>query len=178
LRESAKMLYILGEYELSKECREASENIRNGILNHLWSEEKDRFLKSFTPFDDTIDISLLGLDFPFEIVKTDDEKMKSTAEQIEKAFNYNIGGIGRYPNDVYYGGNPWILTTLWLAIYYARLGDRAKASNLINFIVDKTPELGLMSEQLDKNTGELVSAHPLGWSHAMFVIAMKELEKK
>jgi len=178
LRESAKMLDILGDYELSKECKEASENIRNAILNRSWSEEKKRFLKSYMPYDDTIDISLLGLDFPFEILRTDDEKMKSTAEQIEKVFNYKIGGIGRYPTDVYYGGNPWILTTLWLAIYYARLGERDKASNLINFVIDKTPELGLMPEQLDKNTGDFVSAFPLGWSHAMFVIALKELENK
>lgn len=104
--------------------------------------------------------------------------MRNTANQIEKSFNYNIGGTGRYPSDTYYGGNPWVITTLWLAIYYAKLGDILKASQLIKFVADKTSELGLMPEQLEKNTGKFISAFPLGWSHAMFLIASKEVKKE
>jgi len=34
--------------------------------------------------------------------------------------NKIVGGYKRYSDDKYIGGNPWILTTLWLAIYYKK----------------------------------------------------------
>jgi glucoamylase len=47
--------------------------------------------------------------------------MEKTVLAIEQAFAYVVGGIGRYPGDSYYGGNPWILSALWLALYYGKL---------------------------------------------------------
>ena len=59
-----------------------------------------------------------------------DEWVLSTADKLEKAFEvaYRINdgkfpgmAIGRYPEDVYYGGNPWYLTTIAFAEFYFRL---------------------------------------------------------
>jgi len=103
-----------------KQWSSAIESLKNNV-NKFYLKEENRFAKSITPLDKTIDTSILGLSFPYDLVPADDPRMIATALQIENAFNYKIGGIGRYPEDVYFGGNPWIITTLWLYMYYKRL---------------------------------------------------------
>ncbi|ADG13575.1 glycoside hydrolase 15-related protein [Methanocaldococcus infernus ME] len=145
-------------------------------VNKLYSEEKGRFLKSINPIFEEIDTSILGLSYPFNLVKFEDERMIKTAEAIEKAFNYRVGGIGRYPEDCYFGGNPWIITTLWLSLYYKKLYEilniskyKDKSNQLFKWCLKYSFE-GLFPEQVHKDLGVPVSALPLGWSNAMFLI--------
>jgi glucoamylase len=58
-----------------------------------------------------------------------DEWVLATAHKLTKSFRkiYKVNhdtskgvGFGRYPEDQYYGGNPWFLTTLAIAEYYYR----------------------------------------------------------
>ncbi|WP_292459912.1 glycoside hydrolase family 15 protein [Methanothermococcus sp.] len=115
------------DYKLTMEDRKyfgkwvSAINLLKDNVNNLYLKEENRFAKSINPLDKTIDTSILGLSFPYDLVPADDPRMIFTALQIENAFNYKIGGIGRYPEDVYFGGNPWIITTLWLYMYYKRL---------------------------------------------------------
>ncbi|HIP17295.1 MAG TPA: glycosyl hydrolase [Methanothermococcus okinawensis] len=103
------------------------ENLKD-IINKFYLKEENRFAKSINPLDKTIDTSILGLSFPYNLIPVEDPRMISTALQIERAFNYDAGGIGRYPEDIYFGGNPWIITTLWLCMYYIRLIDKLSKS--------------------------------------------------
>ena len=129
--------------------------------------------------DPVVDVSLLGLNVPFNMLPEDDEKMNKTAATIERLLTSPIvGGIERFPGDVYIGGNPWILTTLWLAQYYVRIGKYEKARKYLNWSVDQANHLGLLPEQVDKKTGEPAWVMPLTWSHAMYVLTVIALEKK
>jgi len=165
----------------------AMEFLKNEVIEKIYLNDKNRFLKSLSPLDNAIDSSILGLSFPFNLVEADDPKMVNTADQIEDAFNYKIGGIGRYPEDAYFGGNPWIINTLWLHMYYERLifsfsKNNAIKREIIDKYVQKSINLfewvcknnfsGLMPEQVHKDLGVPISAMPLGWSHAMFIIAV------
>jgi len=125
--------------------------------------------------DDTVDASLLGLSVPFGLVESDDERMVITAKVIEERLSSPVGGIKRYENDHYMGGNPWLLTTMWLGIYYNRIGQAQKAKELLLWAADKCTKLFLLPEQVDKNTGETAWVVPLTWSHAMFVLLVWEL---
>ena len=95
------------------------------------------------------------------------------------------GGIARYENDYYQRirddpaipGNPWIITTLWAAQYYLRIGDTQKALELINWVVAHRENSGILSEQINPYDGTPLSVSPLVWSHAQFVITMTELER-
>ena len=93
--------------------------------------------------------------------------------------NRKIFLIGRYKNDCYYNGNPWFITTLALAqllviykknnILYKLFNDiinEKTIENIIEFIssIDKFN----IDEQLDRNTGRLVSAKNLTWNYAEF----------
>lgn len=128
------------------------------------------YLRYVLEHDDMPDISLLGVSVPFGAVAPDNERMRSTADALEAALTVpGVGGIKRYGDDHYIGGNPWILTTLWLAQYRIASGEPDKARKWLDWAVDHATETGLLPEQIDKNTGETAWVVPLTWSHAMFV---------
>ncbi|EHP86355.1 glycoside hydrolase family 15 protein [Methanotorris formicicus] len=182
--------YLIGK-ELDKEEEiqhwKKSMDFLKDVVNNLYLKDEGRFAKSIKPLDESIDTSILGLSFPYGLVPVDDPRMISTANQIEKAFNYKIGGIGRYPEDIYFGGNPWIITTLWLYMYYKKLVDvlskkgkfqkstidnyNKKCNNLLKWVL-KHQFNGMFPEQVHKDLGIPVSAIPLGWSHAMVIMAI------
>ncbi|MBU7006271.1 glycoside hydrolase family 15 protein [Phosphitispora fastidiosa] len=121
--------------------------------------------------DDTADASLLGLTVPFGVVLPEDDKMIKTAEHLEAALAVpDIGGIRRYAADCYIGGNPWVLTTLWLGMYYASRGNWEKAAGFARWALEHQTSLGFLPEQVDRNTGQTAWVVPLAWSHAMFLL--------
>ncbi|WP_423792345.1 glycoside hydrolase family 15 protein [Methanocaldococcus indicus] len=148
--------------------------MKKEIPNMFYSKEERRFLKSINPVNKEIDSSILGLAYPYGLVDIDDKRMIETAETIERAFKYKVGGIGRYPEDTYFGGNPWLITTLWLSLYYRKLGQitndevyTEKSKKLFNWVIKNIYNF---PEQIHKDLGIPISAEPLGWSIAMFLI--------
>ncbi len=176
LKTAANIAKIVDQNALSEKWDEAAESIKGSLLKLAWDADLNHFITTVAPRNQNLDASLLSLVYPFEVLPASDERMRKTATAIEAAFSYKVGGIGRYPLDQYYGGNPWILTTLWLALYYEKLGDLGKVKQLIHWALDHSTELGLLSEQIDKTNGSPVSAIPLAWSHAFLVLAIKDLE--
>ncbi|MFD1954957.1 glycoside hydrolase family 15 protein [Paenibacillus thailandensis] len=129
-------------------------------------------------YDPVIDISLLGVSVPFGAMPAGHDYMRRTADAVEQALTVpGVGGIKRYENDHYIGGNPWILTTIWLAHYRLQCGEIERADALLQWAVNHRTELGLLPEQVDKNTGETAWVVPLTWSHAMFVLALFMLKE-
>ena len=128
--------------------------------------------------DYVVDISLLGIVEPFEAVseKFRDKILPALCKSMRKhLWRSGVGGIGRYEGDHYRDGQPWILTTLWLALAATRCGDKALASECLSWVVAHTPREGQLPEQIDPNTGEPSWVMPLTWSHAMFVLAAVQI---
>jgi glucoamylase len=177
LKASASLAKVIGEEDLEKKWNQNANNLKQSLLSLSWDESLNRFIKTATPRDENLDVSLLSLSYPFDVLPAEDAKMKKTAIAIESAFKFKSGGLGRYPFDQYYGGNPWILTTLWLALYYEQAGEMGKAGQLINWARVHSTELGLLPEQVDKEIGAPVSAIPLAWSHAFFILSILDQKK-
>lgn len=106
------------------------------------------------------------------------EEMKSgniLIEEFNKIYpinkNSKIKWLGRYPEDIYYGGNPWIITTL---AYYLFLYKNFRISKkeileklyFIDEILDKNKD---SPEQIDKNNLSSKSALFLGWNCAEII---------
>ena len=128
--------------------------------------------------DDVIDICLLGLQVPFNMIDANDPKMKQTAATIDRLCRSKIiGGIERFPGDIYISGDPWIITTLWLAIYYIRINKQLEAKKLFKWVIDHATDLDLLPEQIDKITGRPAWVLPLTWSHAMFILTVLEMKE-
>lgn len=177
LKTSAKIASIIGQSNLAERWSEGAEKIKNALLNLTWNPQKEHFIKTFNPKNESLDVSTLGLTFPFEVLPAQDDRMKKTACAIERSFNFKAGGIGRYSEDVYYGGNPWSLATLWLALYYEKLRDVNKAEQLIKLAIDHATDLKLLPEEVNKSTGLPISAVPLAWSHAFLILAILGLDE-
>ena len=126
--------------------------------------------------DSRTDISLLGVSIPFNVFEVNDYRVVETVNTIEKKLTcINTGGIKRYEDDNYIGGNPWILTTLWLALYYIEKKDFTKARGYFEWAVKGRTELNLLPEQISKDNGKPAWIFPLTWSHAMFVLVLVKL---
>ena len=177
IKSAVTLAKVVGEDDLSREWNQNAISLKNSLLEQSWDARLNRFIKTVTPRDENLDVSLLGLSYPFDVLPANDERMKKTATAIESAFKFKPGGLGRYPFDQYYNGNPWILTTLWLALYYEKAGELDKAEQLIRWTLDHATELGLLSEQVDKESGAPISAIPLAWSHAFFILSVLDLKE-
>ncbi|AVX19731.1 oligosaccharide amylase [Carboxydocella sporoproducens DSM 16521] len=129
--------------------------------------------------DAVVDVSLLGLTVPFAFLPPDDPRVEATAQAVEQFLTSpRVGGIKRYENDHYIGGNPWILCTLWLAQYHGARGNYQRAKELLYWAVDHQTATGLLPEQVDRETGQPAWVVPLTWSHAMLVLTVLDLLEK
>ncbi|AGC67293.1 glycoside hydrolase family 15 [Thermoclostridium stercorarium subsp. stercorarium DSM 8532] len=137
------------------------------------------YTREVSAFDGKMDISLLGAAVPFGIYEPRHPVMRNTAEKVEKLlYCEKAGGIYRYQEDGYAGGNPWVVATLWLAMYHIRAGNIEKAREYFHWSVECATPLGFLPEQAGKNDGKPCWVIPLTWSHAMFVLVLKELAEK
>ncbi|MDT3698892.1 MAG: glycoside hydrolase family 15 protein [Thermincola sp.] len=128
--------------------------------------------------DDRADISLLGLAVPFEVLSPADEGMQKTFEHLVKCLtNPDVGGIHRYVGDNYIGGNPWVLTTLWLGLFEAILGKWDAAAGRLDWAVLHRTALGFLPEQVDRHHGHAAWVVPLAWSHAMYILLVNFLSQ-
>jgi oligosaccharide amylase len=168
LEEAARIGEVLGKDH--PRWREAGGEIRRAIVEHMWDAELGRFVRSVSPRDERLDASvLLALDLG--LVEPADPRFRQTVEQVERRlWSRPLGGIARYEGDSYYGlENPWIICTAWLGAAHLKMGQRARARELIDWIVAHAMPSGLLPEQVDARTAAPTSATPLAWSHAAYL---------
>jgi len=132
----------------------------------------NRAVLSVDSFDARVDSSLLGLAWPFRAVDPGGMRMRATAAAIERELLLPCGGVLRHEGDDYAGGNPWLLTTLWLGLYYRQVGDEAGRQRCLDYALSRRTELDLLPEQADP-AGKPAWVLPLAWSHAMLVLALQ-----
>jgi len=190
------------EPALAARYRETAERVRSGIEDHLWSDEHGRYLRSRwvgrsdelgeTPpkvfdrplryptravrsvdrEDGRVDSSLLGLSWPFRAVDPDSPRMRATVEAVARGLRLEDGGVLRHEDDDYAGGNPWLISTLWLGLAGRQAGNENSHREAIAYALDRQTPLGLLPEQVTRD-GHPAWAVPLGWSHAMLILAAR-----
>ncbi|MBR3280660.1 MAG: hypothetical protein IKI57_02265 [Clostridia bacterium] len=126
-------------------------------------------------FNSETDISLLGAVTPFNVVNYDDQVAINTLNKIENDLKLPNGGYLRYANDGYMGGNAWIISSLWLALYYIEAGNFDKARELYNWVTMHQDDKGFLAEQIDRNSDKPAWIVGLSWSHALYIIVGKKL---
>ncbi len=152
----------------------------DNILNLFWREEVQYFAKNMN--DNILDVGALGTIFPFEVLSPLEEKVLKTVEKIEQKLTTPVGGIKRFENDQYIGGNPWILCTLWLCLYYLEkykltndVNDNIKALEYFDWVTNHSSLHGFLAEQISKDTGKPIWVNGLAWSHGMYMICVDKI---
>lgn len=124
-----------------------------------------------------IDISLLSVVTPFDIFDINDSVVKNTVNEIENRLKLPNNGYMRYEMDNYIGGNAWIISSLWLALYYLKANNFGKATELFNWVTDHSDNLSFLPEQIERNGDKTAWVTQLAWSHAMYIIVRNELKE-
>ena len=157
--------------------REENNEILVKLKEYITDNFYDKELKTFVrnKQDKKIDISLLGLTTPFNIYSNKEKKIENTIEKINLTLRTYTGGYLRYENDNYMGGNPWVISNLWMANYYIEKGEIAKAKECLEFVVKTSTKHGYLGEQVNNETMQPAWVIGLGWSHALFAIVISKL---
>ncbi|RJX21995.1 MAG: glycoside hydrolase family 15 protein [Ammonifex sp.] len=187
---------LFGQPKLADKFSWRAAEMQEALVKHLYDKETGHFFRglrfnrkkgSFEP-DTTVDSSLAGV-FLFNVLPASDIMVSNTMRQVEEVLRVKtkIGGVARYYGDYYFRqtedltqvpGNPWFVSTLWLAQHQIRAARNAeeliRARHELEWCVKYTLPTGVMPEQLHPYTGEALSVAPLNWSHAAFVIAFSE----
>lgn len=189
---AANFARMFGETELAVEYQKGADNLRAAMDKYLYLEKEQRFCRgiNFThegeiEIDATLDASLFGL-CAFGAYPANDVRIKNTMTQVyDKLWcKTSVGGLARYENDNYYRknkdvpGNPWFITTLWYAQYLIQAADSKESLELVlpilEWVCDHALTSGVLGEQVDPVTNELLSVSPLSWSHATYIAAIQE----
>lgn len=195
LRAAGNFTEAFGQHDKAKKFRDAAESIKQAAMIHLWSKQKNRYVRTLivavdgtlTP-DFTIDASLVGLWY-FGMLKPDDDRVVATMQAVRQRLwvQTEAGGLARYENDSYHqvsrdtekvAGNPWFITTLWYAQWRIAIAsnenDLAEAGELIEWAADRALPSGIMAEQIHPYTNTPLSVSPLTWSHATLVMTVRQ----
>lgn len=150
-------------------------------INEAYSEKNKYFYRNVGKISDkNVDASLLGLSWPFEICDANDKRMINTVKKMEETIVIG-GGVHRYEYDYFdgegsaqEGGGAWPLLNFWMSIYWSIAGNKEKARNYYNWVLERIDKYGgYLPEQIFEDFRKGV--YPLAWTHAMFIFASKYL---
>ena len=128
--------------------------------------------------DSTIDMSAIFGAFMFGLFSVHDDIITRSVATAEKTFGFEdlsaVPGIPRYEHDGYLTANSdrpnwWYVTTLWMAQHYLEVGKNDRAEAILEWTRDSALSTGILSEQINPQTGEEISVSPLCWSQAEYV---------
>ena len=167
--------------------RAAAESYVQALREHLYDRERGVFYRRLAVLPDgtyeadySVDSSCLQVGL-LGALPADDPMVLSSTNVIERELwvHTEIGGLARYQGDYYfrqsdqYPGNPWIISTLWLAqqkILVAKDDDGLRRPlELLLWAIDRAETTGVLAEQYHPITGAPLSVSPLTWSHAEFI---------
>jgi GH15 family glucan-1,4-alpha-glucosidase len=186
---------LFGDVAAYVKYRDAADRLRKATDTHLYSAELGRFARRIAIEDDgtetvdmILDSAIYGL-WRFGMYPPTDQRITDTMNAIRDQLlnKAAAGGIARYQDDYYFKvepdtrkvpGNPWFMCTMWLAQWFIATandtGDLKPAQDIIDWVVGHQLPGGLLSEQLDPNSGAPLSVSPLTWSHAEFIVTVDE----
>jgi GH15 family glucan-1,4-alpha-glucosidase len=197
LMAAAKFATVLGKTEASRTYQAVAQRIQSAITNVLYDKDAGVFAKHVLHTDDgelefdwTLDTSSLhGLLF-FNVFDIDDEKIERmfAAVEAELQVQGKSEGYLRYKGDNYYrmhhasSPNPWVICTLWIARYHIEKAkqhtDLKRPLELLEWTVSHATHSGVLAEQMQPDTREHLSAAPLVWSHAEYVLTVQAYIEK
>ena len=157
--------------KLKNKIHKNMDEIKKYISDNMYDENMKCLLRNCN--DKKTDISVLGISVPFNLFGINEKKVQNTIERINMTLRTYTGGYLRFEDDHYMGGkSPWPIATLWMAMYYKQAGDKQKAQECIDFVVNSASDHGFLAEQVDNDTMQASWVNGLAWSHAMFIIGV------
>ncbi len=157
LDRAIKLAPVLGDTAEPDKWTAARDEVRAAVLDRGWSERAQAFCGAFE--SDELDASVLILPLVGFLPATD-HRMRATVDAIEQ----RLGGAGlvrRWADDP----SGFLICTFWLVECLALAGARERAQAWFGKATSYANDLGLLSEEADSDTRELLGNFPQAFSH-------------
>ena len=112
-----------------------------------------------------------------------DPRMRSTIDAIADQLTED-GLVLRYRNDEGLNADgltgeegTFVICSFWLASALAKAGEVERAQALFDQLVSYANDLGLLAEEIDTASGELLGNFPQAFSHIGLITAAREIDK-
>ncbi len=161
------MAALIGGEHRVREWTRTRDAIRTAILERGWSDEVNAFTQSFGGAElDASNLMMAIVGF----LPADDPRMLATIEAIERDLTDDRGLVYRYRAEEGVDGlegteGTFLLCTFWLAEALARAGRLERAAAVFERAAAFANDVGLLAEEVDEETGELLGNFPQAFSH-------------
>jgi GH15 family glucan-1,4-alpha-glucosidase len=152
----------LGLPEREKYWEAHAEKIHREICDKAWNPELNSFVATFG--GDQLDASLL-LMAEFQFLEANDPRFAATVETIEKHLRRG-DFLLRYDEEDDFGRpeTAFLVCTFWWILALAQMGQKERARELFSKVLSHCNHLGLLSEDVAADTGELWGNFPQTYS--------------
>jgi GH15 family glucan-1,4-alpha-glucosidase len=155
------------------EWKHVREEIADAVLERGWNDEAGAYTQSFG--STALDASNLMLPI-VGFLPADDPRMLATIDAIAERLTDDRGLVYRYRTEEGVDGlageeGTFLLCTFWLAQALALAGQVDRAREVFERAASFVTDLGLLAEEVDPETGELLGNIPQAFSHIGLVNA-------
>jgi GH15 family glucan-1,4-alpha-glucosidase len=170
----------LGEHAKLEEWSAARDEIRAAVLERGWSEKAQAFAQSFD--SDELDAAQLLMPL-LGFLGADDPRMRSTIEAIARELTED-GLVLRYRAEEGLNADgltgeegTFVICSFWLVTCLAQAGEVERAEELFDELAGYANDLGLLAEEIDTSSGELLGNMPQAFSHIGLIVAANAIDR-
>jgi alpha,alpha-trehalase len=169
----------LGEHAQAERWAAERDAVRAAVLGQGWSEERGAFVQSFG--SDELDAAALLMPL-VGFLPASDPRMRSTIEAIARDLTED-GLVLRYRNAAGLNADgltgeegTFVICSFWLVSCLAEAGEVERAQALFDQLTGSANDLGLLAEEIDTATGELLGNFPQAFSHIGLITAAARID--
>jgi alpha,alpha-trehalase len=156
------------------------ERVREAVLTRGWSEARQAYAQSFD--SDELDAAQLLMPI-FGFLPATNLRMRSTIDAIADELTED-GLVLRYRNKEGLNADglsgeegTFVICSFWLVSALARARELDRAQRLFDKLVGYANDLGLLAEEIDTASGELLGNFPQAFSHIGLISAAWEIDQ-
>ena len=170
----------LGMYAHIEYWSAERERIRKAVLTRGWSDARQAYAQSFD--SDELDAAALLMPIMGFLPATD-ERMRATIEAIAADLTED-GLVLRYRNQEGMNADglmgeegTFVICSFWLVSALAKAGEVDRAEQLFATLAAHANDLGLLAEEIDGASGQLLGNFPQAFSHVGLITAVAAIDK-
>jgi GH15 family glucan-1,4-alpha-glucosidase len=179
LDRAVKLAPQLGQHARMDDWSAARDEIREAILTRGWSEARQAFAQAFD--SDELDAAQLLMPM-LGFLPATDPRMRSTIDAIAKDLTQD-GLVLRYRSEEGLNADglsgeegTFVICSFWLVSALAKAGEVERAEALFDQLTGYANDLGLLAEEIDTASGELLGNFPQAFSHIGLITAAAALD--
>jgi GH15 family glucan-1,4-alpha-glucosidase len=167
LDRGVKIAELLNMKHYCEDWQKEADLIRKDVMQKGWNEEMQSFTQAYG--NTYMDSSLLLME-EYGFINGKEEKFIKTVKAVKENLLHN-GLMYRYnsPDDFGTPKSAFTICTFWLVRALYVTGEKKEALKLFNRIIGYANHLGLLSEDIDFKTKQLLGNFPQAYSHLALI---------